>query len=40
MTAKGNEKENKAVEAQMKKEIVDRIGELQKIKELQNRTQK
>ena len=36
MTANG-EKENKEVEARMKKEIVDRVGELQKIKELQHR---
>ena len=31
---------NKEVESRMKKEIVDRIGELQKIKELQNKNEK
>ena len=30
----GGQLENKEVETRMKKEIVDRIGELQKIKEL------
>ena len=33
----GGKVENKEVETRMKKEIVDRIGELQKIKELQHR---
>ena len=36
MTAKG-QIENKEVEARMKKEIVDRVAELQRIKELQHR---
>jgi hypothetical protein len=39
MTASGKQ-ENKDVEARMKKEIVDRVAELQRIKELQHRQQK